>query len=254
MSSAYVTEWVRQPISSSHTTRKEVHFSCCLVLPYLGQFRCLFVSALLHCVRRGSHQGKFPDVSEWTKAILFGHGEGSEIQELSMACVAQTAQRLLLQLIATYGFQLRGTLKAMPPCWIMLFVQPQDVVFRLKLYKIGCMMHNFTPNVHGEVHIWQLDTMQLSTDGPNTLNGFIRIGINFYSQTSVADAFNQTIGDVFGVSLVRLNILDTLSSECSKVVVPWCFGVALCGADVCQWWPWKSLKRLYDTGMTSSDL
>ena len=30
MSSAYVTEWVRQPISSSHTIRKEVHFSCFL--------------------------------------------------------------------------------------------------------------------------------------------------------------------------------------------------------------------------------
>ena len=32
---------------------------------------------------------------------------GIEIQELSMACVAQDAQRLLLQLMtATYGFQL----------------------------------------------------------------------------------------------------------------------------------------------------
>ena len=28
-----------------------------------------------------------------------------------------------------------------------------------------------------------------------------------------------------------LNVLDTLSSECSKVVVPWCFQVALCGAN-----------------------
>ena len=50
---------------------------------------------------------------------------------------------------------------------------------------------------------------------------------------SVAYAFNQTIfGDMFGGSLVRLNVSDTLSSKCSKVVVPWCFGVALCGADV----------------------
>ena len=47
---------------------------------------------------------------------------GTEIQELSMTCVALAAQRLLLQLMtATYGFQLGGTLKAMPPCWIMLF-------------------------------------------------------------------------------------------------------------------------------------
>ena len=35
----------------------------------------------------------------------------------------------------------------------MLFVQPQDVVIELKLYEIGCMMRNFTPNVYGEVHI-----------------------------------------------------------------------------------------------------
>ena len=41
----------------------------------------------------------------------------AEIQELSMACVAQAAQKLLLQLMtATYGFQLGGTLKATPPC------------------------------------------------------------------------------------------------------------------------------------------
>ena len=107
---------------------------------------------------------------------------GTEIQELLMTCVAQAAQRLLLQLMtAPYGFQLGGTLKAMPPCWIMLFMQPQDIVFRLKLYEIGCMMRNFTPDVHGEVHIWHQDTMQHVTDGPkNTLKGLFRIGIKFY--------------------------------------------------------------------------
>ena len=64
--------------------------------------------------------------------------------------------------------------------------------------------------------------MQRGTDEPNnTLNGVVRIGIKFYSQMSVAYAFNQTIfGDVFGGSLIRLNVLDTLSSKCSKVVVP----------------------------------
>ena len=64
--------------------------------------------------------------------------------------------------------------------------------------------------------------MQRGTDGPNnTLNGLVRICIKFYSQMSVAYASNQTIvGDVFGGSLVRLNVLDTLSSECSKVVIP----------------------------------
>ena len=104
----------------------------------------------------------------------------------------------------------------------MLFVQPQDIVFRLKLYEIACMISNFTPDVHDEVHILHLYTMQRGTNGPkNTLNGLVRIGIKLYSQMSVACAFNQTIiGDVFGGSLVRLNILDTLSSKCSKVVVP----------------------------------
>ena len=64
--------------------------------------------------------------------------------------------------------------------------------------------------------------MQRGTDGPrNTLNGLVKIGIKFFSHVSVAYAFNQTIvGDVFEASLVRLNVLDTLSSECSKVMVP----------------------------------
>ena len=64
--------------------------------------------------------------------------------------------------------------------------------------------------------------MKRGTDGPkNTLNGIVRIGIKFYSQMSVAYSFNQTIvGGLFGGNLVRLNVLETLSSECSKVVVP----------------------------------
>ena len=182
---------------------------------------------------------------------------GTEIQELSIRCVAQAAQRLLLQLMtATYGFQLGGTLKATPPCWVMLFVHPQDVVFRLKLYEIGCMMRNVTFGVHGEVHIWNLDTVQRGTDWPkNTLNELVRIGIKFYLQMNVAYALNQTIvGDVFEGSLVRLNHSDTLSRKCSKVVVSWCFEVALCGADVRHCWSWKAVRRLYDTGMISSDL
>ena len=50
--------------------------------------------------------------------------------------------------------------------------------------------------------------MQRGTDGPNnTLNGLVRIGIKLYSQMSVPYALNQTIvGDVFGGSLVRLNV------------------------------------------------
>ena len=120
----------------------------------------------------------------------------------------------------------------------MLFVQSKDTVFRLKLYEVGWMMGNVTPDVHGEVHIWHLDTMQRGTNGPkNKLKKQVRIGIKFYSQMSVAYAFNQpVVGDVFGGSLVRLNVLDTLSSECSKVVIPWCFVVALCGADLRHWW------------------
>ena len=63
--------------------------------------------------------------------------------------------------------------------------------------------------------------MQRSTDEPkNTLNALTRIGIKFYSQMSVAYACKTIVGDMFGGSLVRLNVLDSLSSECSKVVVP----------------------------------
>ena len=91
----------------------------------------------------------------------------------------------------------------------MLFVQPQDVVYELKLYEIRCMTRNFTPDVHGEVHIRHLDTMQHGTDGPNnTPIGLVRIGIKFYSEMSVAYALNQTIvRDVFGGSVVRQNNL-----------------------------------------------
>ena len=64
--------------------------------------------------------------------------------------------------------------------------------------------------------------MKRGTDVPNyTLNGLVRICIKFYSKMSVVYAFNQTIvGDVFGGILVRLSVLDTLSSKCSKVVAP----------------------------------
>ena len=95
---------------------------------------------------------------------------GTEVQELLMTCVAQAAQKLLLQVMtATYRFQLGETLKTTPPCWIILFVQPQDVVFGLKLYEIGCMMRNSTPDVHGVVHIWHLDTKQRGIQmGPKT--------------------------------------------------------------------------------------
>ena len=100
----------------------------------------------------------------------------------------------------------------------MLFVQPQDVVIRLKLYEICCMMRNFTPDVHAEVHIRHIDTMQRGTDGPkNTLKGLVRIGIKFYSQMSFPCVFTQTIvRDVFGSSLVRLNVSDTLSSKSAR--------------------------------------
>ena len=89
-------------------------------------------------------------------------------------------------------------------------------------------MRNFTPDIHGEVHLCNLDTMQRGTDGPNIkLYGPHGIGITFSSPMSVAYTFNQTIvGFVFGGNLVRLNVFEAVSSECSKVVVPWCFGVA----------------------------
>ena len=104
----------------------------------------------------------------------------------------------------------------------MLFVLPQDGVLRPNLCAIGCMMHNFTPDVHDEVHLYNLDTMQHGTDGPNNmLNVPLRIGIMFSSPMSVAYAFNKsTVIFVFGDNLVRLNVFKTASSKCSKVVVP----------------------------------
>ena len=97
----------------------------------------------------------------------------------------------------------------------MLFVPPQGVVIRLKLYKIGCMMRNFIPNVHGEVHI--LTTRHHAAWcrwAKNMLIGLVRIRIKFYLQMSVACAFNQTfVREVFGGSLVRMNVSDTLSAR-----------------------------------------
>ena len=137
-----------------------------------------------------------------------------------------------------------------------VFVLPQDGVLQPKLCAIGCMMRNFTHDVHGEVHLCNLDTMQHGTDGPNNmLNGPLGIGITFSSPMSVAYAFNQTIvGFVFGGNLIRLNVFETVSSECSKVVVPWCFGVALCGANVRHWWSWIAPKWHYDIWITFSNL
>jgi hypothetical protein len=53
------------------------------------------------------------------------------------------------------------------------------------------MMRNFTPDVHGEVHLYKLDTMQRGIDGPNNmLNGPFGIGITFSSPMSVVYAFH----------------------------------------------------------------
>ena len=82
-----------------------------------GQYRSSIASALLLCVKKGFQQGMFPGVTELNKAMLFGYGGGTEIQELSMTCLAQAAQGLLLQwMTANYGFQPGGTLTATPPC------------------------------------------------------------------------------------------------------------------------------------------
>jgi hypothetical protein len=83
-------------------------------------------------------------------------------------------------------------------------------------------MRNFTPDIHGKVHLCNLDTIQHGTDGPNNmLNGPLGIGITFSSPMSCTYAFNQTIvGFMFGSNLVRLNVFETVSSEYSKVVVP----------------------------------
>jgi hypothetical protein len=49
-------------------------------------------------------------------------------------------------------------------------------------------MRNFTPDVHAEVHLCNLDTMQRCTDGPNNmLSGPLGIGVTFSSPMSVAE-------------------------------------------------------------------
>ena len=96
--------------------------------------------------------------------------------------------------------------------------------------------------------------MQRGTDGPkNTLNGLVRIGIKFYSQMSVAYAFNQTVvGDVFGGSLVRL-IRHTVQRVQQD-------GGFLMFWDGIMWGRRTALvvmedaETVYDTGMTSCDL
>ena len=155
-----------------------------------------------------------------------------------MTCIAQAAQRQLLQFMTTtYGFQFGGTPRTTPPCWIILFVKPQDDVFWLKLYEIGCMMHNFAPDVHGEVHIWNLDNLQRGTDGPkNTLNGFVIIGIEFYSLMSVAYAFNQRI-----------------SETCLEAVWSGWTTKTHCPASAARWWfhdvfGWHYVGPTYATG------
>ena len=88
-----------------------------VVLPFLeGQLRLLIVSALLRC-QEGLSSREVSRLLRMNQSDVVRTWGGTEIQELSMTCVAQAVQRLLLELMtATYGFQLEGTLKATPPC------------------------------------------------------------------------------------------------------------------------------------------
>ena len=196
-----------------------------VVLPCLeGQLRLLIVSALLRCVRKGSHQDKFSGVSEWTKAMYFG-------------------QRYR-------NFRWHASLR--PPkdyycSWWPLFTDfsSEDVVIRLKLYEIGCMMRILTPNVHGEVHISHLDNMQRRTDGPKKHAEWTRQN---WHEVLITDECRMCLQPgnrqrrVWRQSGQAERLRHTLSSLWSKVVVPWCFGVTLCGTDVRHWWSWKKLE------------
>ena len=91
---------------------------------------------------------------------------------------------------------------------------------RVSTQTVGNMLHDaqlhsrrswggphLTPRHHAAQYRWT----------QNTLNGLVRIGIKFYSQMSVAYAFNQTIvGDMFGGSLVRLNVLDARPASTAR--------------------------------------
>ena len=162
-----------------------------VVLPWLeGHFWCLFVSTLLRCVRKGSYQGKFPDVSEWIKAMLFGYGgnTGTVDDMHRSGCPKATAaldDRYL---------------------WISAWRNPESNATMLNnAFRAGTGRRVSTQTVRNRLHDAQLHSRRpwrsphLTPRQHTALNGLVRIGIKFYSQVSVAYAFNQTIiGDVFG--------------------------------------------------------
>ena len=75
----YTTKYVIGIKSLCRDCWKNVHFDN----KQEGQYRSSIASALLLCVKKGFQQGMFPGVTELKKAMLFGYGGGTEIQELS---------------------------------------------------------------------------------------------------------------------------------------------------------------------------
>ena len=100
MSSAYVKEWVRQPISSSYHQEGGKLLVFSVVLSCLeGQLRPLFMSAFVTLCQEGLTSREVFRRLRMNQSDVIRTWGGTEIQELSMTCVAQAAQRLLLQLM-----------------------------------------------------------------------------------------------------------------------------------------------------------
>ena len=117
MSSTYVTEWERtDQFQSYHQEGGTFLMSVVLAMPR----RPIPMFVLIRIVMLSQEGLSLREVSRHLRVnqsnVVRTWG-GTEIQELLMTCIAQATQGLLLQLMtATYGFQLRGTLKATSPC------------------------------------------------------------------------------------------------------------------------------------------
>ena len=121
-----------------------------------------------------------------------------------------------------------------------------------QLYEIGCMI----PDVHGEVHIWHLDTMQRGTDGAQKHAEWTcqnRHQVLFTDECCMClqpDNHRRCVWRQFGQAQRLRHTVQRVQQGGGSLM----FWGGISGADICHWWSWRVLKRLYDTGMTSIDL
>ena len=82
------------------------------------------------------------------------------------------------------------------------------------------MMQICIPNDHGEHHIVYHNTIDSVTNGQEvTQNGCPRIGIGRCLRIKLRSLCIMMIADVFGDNWVILNVSNTVSYKCNKVMV-----------------------------------